>query len=67
MKNEINNRYCLRLTEMKKICLPIVGTICFPEEFDQIFTVDGRFLITRNLETDWCFGDERRKYVLCIM
>ena len=67
MKNEINNRYCLRLTEMKKICLPIVGTICFPEEFDQIFTVDGRFLITRNLETDWCFemSGESMFYALC--
>ena len=30
---------------MKRMCLSLIGDICFPEEFKQIFTLDGKFLI----------------------
>ena len=52
---------------MKRMCLSLIGDICFPEEFKQIFTLDGKFLITRSLGSDWCFemSGESMFYALC--
>ena len=54
---------------MKKMCLLLIGDIYFPEEFEQIFTLDGKFLITRSLGSDWCFemSGESMFYALCEM
>lgn len=40
---------------MKKFRLTIIGDLLFPEEFDKIFTVDGKYLISRNFGCDYCF------------
>jgi hypothetical protein len=52
---------------MKKMCLILIGNIRFPEDFKQIFTPDGAFLITRNLGKDCCFemSGESMFYALC--
>lgn len=51
------------------MCLLLIGDIYFPEEFEQIFTLDGKFLITRSLGSDWCFemSGESMFYALCEM
>lgn len=40
---------------MKKLQLPLIGDILFPEDFDKIFTSDGKYLITKCLGDDYCF------------
>lgn len=40
---------------MRKLRLPLVGDIQFPEDFDKIFTSDGKYLITKCLGDDYCF------------
>lgn len=40
---------------MGKSRLTLIGDISFPEDFNEIFTSDGQFLITRILGDDCCF------------
>jgi hypothetical protein len=49
------------------MCLILIGNLCFPEDFEQIFTSDRMFLITRSLGKDWCFemSGESMFYALC--